>query len=427
MHAIGIDFGTTNSVVAMADAAGGVRSFSWPNGAGETDTFRTALTFWREGRLPQAVVRHAGGPQAIAHALSGTLDHRFIQSIKTHAASRQFTETRLYGRRFTIVDLVALFLEHLVADHREAIMAPDMCLVAGRPVVFAGESPDEALAVERLTAAYRQAGFADVDFAYEPLGAAYWYARDLAREETVLVADFGGGTSDFSLMHFSRRDGRILAAPLAHGGVGIAGDVFDYRLIDHVVAPRLGKGTHYRSLGKVLPLPAYFHAAFAQWHQLSWLNTPQTLNELRRLAATSEAPQLLEDLATFIEMDLGFDLYQAVSRVKAQLSQAPSARLSFAKVGVQIEAEVTRADFENWIADDLRRIASAMDATLAKAKLRDGEVDAVFMTGGTSYVPAVRKLFTDRFGPEKIHFGNAFQSVASGLALMAADRVRQAA
>jgi hypothetical chaperone protein len=136
---------------------------------------------------------------------------------------------------------------------------------------------------------------------------------------------------------------------------------------------------------------------------------------------------MLEDLATFIEMDLGFDLYQAVSRVKAQLSEAQSARLSFAKVGVHIEADVTRADFESWIADDLRRIASAMDATLTKAKLRENEVDAVFMTGGTSYVPAVRKLFTDRFGPEKIHFGNAFQSVASGLALMAADRVRQAA
>jgi len=115
----------------------------------------------------------------------------------------------------------------------------------------------------------------------------------------------------FSVMQFSRQDGRIRATPLAHGGVGIAGDVFDYRLIDRLVAPRLGKGTHYRSLGKVLPLPAYFHAAFAQWHQLSWLNTPQTLNELRRLAASSEAPQMLEDLATFIEMDLGFDLYQA--------------------------------------------------------------------------------------------------------------------
>jgi hypothetical chaperone protein len=427
MRAIGIDFGTTNSVVALADEAGRVRSFSWPSGAGQTDTFRTALTFWSEGRMPRAVLRHAAGPEAIARALSGTLEHRFIQSIKTHAASRQFTETRLYGRRFTIVDLVALFLDHLMADHREAIAATDMHVVAGRPVVFAGETPDEALAIDRLTQAYRQAGLAEAEFAYEPLGAAYWYARDLQRDETVLVADLGGGTSDFSVMQFSKQNGRIHATPLAHGGVGIAGDVFDYRLIDHLVAPQLGKGTHYRSLGKVLPLPAYFHAAFAQWHQLSWLKTPQTLNELRRLAAVSEAPQMLEDLATFIEMDLGFDLYQAVSGVKAQLSQAANARLRFAKVGVQIEADVTRADFETWIADDLRRIALAMDSTLAKAKLGENDIDAVFMTGGTSYVPAVRKLFTDRFGPERIHFGNAFQSVASGLALLAADRVRQAA
>ena len=129
-----------------------------------------------------------------------------------------------------------------------------------------------------------------VDLAYEPLGAAYWYARKLAGEETVLVADFGGGTSDFSVLRFSREGKNLGPKALAHDGVGVAGDTFDYRLIDHVVSPRLGKGTRYRSFDKLLPIPAYFHAAFAQWHQLSWLKSAQTLGELRKLAASSEAP-----------------------------------------------------------------------------------------------------------------------------------------
>ena len=163
-------------------------------------------------------------------------EQRFVQSLKTYLASRAFTDTRLYGTRFTIEALVATFLRDLTAG--EALHAP---VVSGRPVVFAGANADEALALARLRTAYAEAGLHAVDLAYEPLGAAYWYARDLRRDETVLVADFGGGTSDFSLLRFTREAGRLHAAPLAHAGVGVAGDTFDARIIERVVAPRLGQ------------------------------------------------------------------------------------------------------------------------------------------------------------------------------------------
>ncbi len=427
---VGIDFGTTNSVLAIARADGSVESRLWPAPDGPPcATYRTALTFWREGRR----VAHVSGPAAIARAADPVGEQRFVQSLKTYLASRAFADTRLYGARFTIEALVALFLRDLCqghdqcqgrdTDHAAAGLA-GVPVVSGRPVVFAGANADEALALERLRTAFAQAGLPAVDLAYEPLGAAYWYARDLRRDETVLVADFGGGTSDFSLLRFTSEAGRLVAVPLAHAGVGIAGDTFDARLIDHVVAPRLGKGATYRSFGKDLPIPAYVHAAFAQWHQLSWLKGGTILADLRKLAEASARGGELEDLITVVEMDMGLALYRAVSACKAALTSAPQATLHFAGHGLAIVAAVERADFEAWIADDLAAIDRAIEAVFARAGLRPGDVDAVFITGGTSYVPAVRRLFDGRFPAGRIKQGDAFQSVASGLALLAADRAR---
>jgi hypothetical chaperone protein len=417
---VGIDFGTTNSVVALVFADGAVESLCWPTAEGPTSTFRTALTVWREGRA----VKHVAGAEAIARAAKPVGEQRFIQSLKTHLASKLFSETRLYGKRFTIEELVSAFLGHLLAG----AAIPQGCAIAGgRPVVFAGGTADEALACARLQTAYAQVGLASVDLAYEPLGAAYWYARTLKRDETVLVADFGGGTSDFSILRFSRDGDRLKADALAHSGVGIAGDTFDYRIIDHAVAPRLGKGATYRSFEKRLPIPAYYHAAFSQWHQLSWLKSGDTLSGLRKLAATSDREADLEALATIVEMDMGFALYRAIGSLKATLSREATAHLHFEGEGVKIEAEVSRADFESWIAPDLKRIDGAVDEVLQSAGLSASGIDAVFITGGTSYVPAVRRLFDTRFPMDKIHQGDAFQSVASGLALLAADQVRVAA
>jgi hypothetical chaperone protein len=416
-HAIGIDFGTTNSVVAIASPNGHVETLIWPTLSGPTETFRTALMFWREGGR----ILHVAGPKAIERAIAPETEQRFIQSIKTHLASPLFTETRLYGERFTIERLVAVFLGHLLAD-----LSPDAfktaAVTGGRPVIFAGERPDENLAIARLKSAYAEAGLPHIALAYEPLGAAYWYARALQRDETVLVADFGGGTSDFSVLRFHRSGEGLETEALAHSGVGIAGDTFDYRIIDHVVAPRLGKGTFYRSFEKLLPMPAYFYAAFAQWHQLSWLKSGSTLAELKKLAAVSEYPRMIEDLATLIEMDLGFELYRAVGALKAELSSTKQAQFRFDREGIRIEVEVKRSDFEAWIAPDLVKITEAMETAIAKAGVRPKEIDAVFMTGGTSFVPAVRRLFSRRFGKDRIHIGDAFQSVASGLALLALDR-----
>ncbi len=421
---IGIDFGTTNSVVALADAAGQVHAMTWPMAGGDTPTYRTALAFRDRLVGRERIASVAAGPRAIEWALDPMDNQRFVQSIKTHLGSHAFRETRIHGVRYGLADLVALFLRHLIVEGRLPAGQPlpaDAIVVAGRPVVFAGDRPDESLAVQRLEAAYAGAGLPTTRFAYEPLGAAYWYASGLTRPETVLVADFGGGTSDFSVMRFEPRDGRLAATSLAHDGVGVAGDTFDFRIIDNALAPQIGKTARYRSGQKWLAVPQHFFAAFSRWHRLSWLKDPKVLSDLDEITDASDEPEKLARLRAIIDYDLGLDLYAAVTAAKTALSDQDEVRLVFDKMGVRLDARITRRQFEGWIAEDVAAIDAAMARSLASAGLAERDVDAVFMTGGTSYVPAVRDLFTRRFGAGRIHFGDAFQSVASGLALLARD------
>lgn len=420
--AIGIDFGTTNSVVALAGADGSVVTRSFATRQGAVDAYRSALMFWREGRPPETRITHVSGPDALDMALGMTSEHRFLQSLKTHLSSRAFQDTRLFGKLFRLEDLIGVFLGDLTDGLEDAARLP---LISGRPVVFAGERPDEELALGRLSASYARAGMEQVDFAYEPLGAAYWYARDLKTPQTMLVADFGGGTSDFSVMRFEPgQRGGLEAIPLSHAGVGVAGDTFDYRIIEHAVSPALGKGTEYRSFGKLLPVPAHYHAAFAQWHKLSLMKSRETMAELNALIREAVEPGKLEDLLTVIEYDLGYELYRAVSAAKIALSEHDETVLRFVQMGVTIETPIRRSDFEDWIAEDVGAIETALDRALAEAGIDGSRIEAVFMTGGTSHVPAVRRLFDRRFGAEKVHIGDAFRSVASGLALVALDRAR---
>ena len=235
--------------------------------------------------------------------------------------------------------MVAIFLRHLFEAQGGTQAAEGAFLSAGRPVVFAGERPDEDLALRRLSDSYAAAGLAQAEFAFEPLGAAYWHARDLRRKETVPRRRFRRRHQRFRFAAFHPGPQGLEAEALGHGGCGVAGDSFDFRLIDHVISPRLGKGATYRSLEKTLPLPAYFHASFAQWHQISWLKTAKTLGELRRFAEVSDRGSELEALAELIELDLGFELYQTVGAVKAALSAAPEARLNFRRGGVAIEID----------------------------------------------------------------------------------------
>ena len=276
-----------------------------------------------------------------------------------------------------------------------------------------------ALGAARLRGAYAEAGLPEVTLALEPEAAGAQFAHGLTEPATVLIGDFGGGTSDFSVLRFEPgRHGGV--TPLGHAGIGIAGDVFDFRIIDRVIAPLLGKGDSYTIMGKRLPVPPEYYSGFARWHLLSLMRTPRTLRSIAEVMRTAEHPERLRHLIALIEDELGYALYQAVSTAKAALSIAESTELRFAHREFAIERTVTRADFEAWIADDLKRLGATVDQALATAGVAHAAVDQVFLTGGTAFVPAVRRLFADRFGTARLSGGGEFVSVAEGLARMGA-------
>ena len=414
MHpAIGIDFGTTNSVVARLEPDGSATTLVHPTGP----VFRSVLAFWA-GAGGRA--RHAAGPAAIETYLDAAFDVRLVMSLKSYLAQRSFTETRILGDSWTLEALVGLFLRELLAPFRKQVAGARIAV--GRPVRFVGETADDDLAAQRLRAAFAAAGFPEVTIALEPAGAGHRFAQRLDRPATVLVADFGGGTSDFSVLRFEPGPPRRVT-PLGHAGVGIAGDAFDYRIIDKVVSPLLGKGDGYRVMGKTMPVPAGWYVQFARWHQLSMMRGPRTLRDIAEVARTADHPDRLHALIRFLEEEAGYALYRAVSGAKAALSMAETARLDFAQSGLRVAATLHRAEFEGWIAPELAQIARAVEAALEDAGLAATAVDRVFMTGGTSLVPAVRRIFEDRFGAERVVAGGEFVSVAEGLALIAAEGV----
>jgi hypothetical chaperone protein len=168
-------------------------------------------------------------------------------------------------------------------------------------------------------------------------------------------------------------------------------------------------------------VPAWIYANLERWHYLSFLKTRNVAEILRRARARAQEPERIEALINLIEEDLGYQLHQAVQRLKVELSHRESAEFWFRDGSMDIVAEVNRADFEGWITEELRSIERCVDALLATSNIAASEVDRVFLTGGTSFVPAVRRIFESRFTASRVRTGNEFTSVARGLALKARE------
>jgi len=416
-RALGFDFGTTNTVLAMADGPA-TQSVAFNSTAGTADSMRTALSFMKDPGLGAAALKVEAGHAAIRQFIDNPGDCRFLQSIKTFAASALFQGTLIYAKRHSFEDLMEIFVRRLRAYAGEGWPENVSRIVTGRPVHFAGANPNPALATERYNAALARFGFPEIHYVYEPVAAAFYFAQHLKKDATVLVADFGGGTTDYSLIRFETHGGKLTATPIGHSGVGIAGDHFDFRMIDNIVSPAIGKGSFFKSFDKLLEVPTSYYANFGRWNQLSIFKTSREYADLKTLVRSSLEPEKLETFIELVEHDEGYPLYQAVSATKMALSSEEEAEFNFPPLGKAGRKRVRRADFETWIAEDLARIEGALDDVLTTTNTSPDAIDKVFLTGGTSFVPAVRRIFTERFGQERIETGGELLSIAHGLALI---------
>jgi hypothetical chaperone protein len=314
--------------------------------------------------------------------------------------------------------LVGCFLRTLLAG-----IPPAASIIVGRPVRFAGEFVDDALGADRLRGAYADAGVPRVTLALEPEAAGTLFARTLTEPATVLIGDFGGGTSDFCLIRLgptARREHDRSSSILGVDGVPLAGNSFDARLVRAVVSPSLGLGGLRRSeSGQVLPIPSWIYSRLERWEDMSMLATPATLDTLRQLQRQAVEPDRVDALIQLVQGDLGYLLYQEVERVKLALSLDTRAGFDFDLLSTPIDRGVQRNEFEGWIAADLARIATCVDRLLERCDVPPSAVDRVFLTGGSSLVPSVRGIFADRFGADRLRGGEELTTVARGLAMMA--------
>lgn len=406
----GIDFGTSNSTLAILDTQKNeiVGLFTVPS-----------LLFFPESN--NGIPLHFVGEEAIAQYLGNNMEGRFMKSVKRVLPNKSFRDTQIGAKRFTAEELVGLILRHLkvMAD---AFLGEEIgTAVIGRPVLFDENPEKDVLAQERLNRAATIAGFDKVYFQMEPVGAAFTYERNLKQPEKVLVADFGGGTSDFSLMQLNPE--AALRADrtqdmIGKDGIYIGGDNFDSSIMWEKGTPHFGRGLEYESRpGRWLPIPVSFFHNICYWDKMNFFNSVKIKNEVRNYYRLSGKQKPLESLISLIENNLGFAVFKEIEKAKIALSQAGQTVFSFHQHQIDFDELIGIQEFgDTIIRRDVDKILASMNTFLANHHINEAEIDTVFMTGGTSMVKPLQDRFIEQFGKEKIRSADNFNSVAMGLA-----------
>jgi len=418
MHTVfGLDFGTTNSALSVNSGGSTEVIDIDPHNLTEK-TMRSVIFVDQENDVFL-------GQEAIMQYIEQGGQGRFLQSIKTFLPSAAFEYTMINGKRYELEDVIALVLK-TVKQRGEAFVGHDVTdVVMGRPVVFSEDRNKDILAEGRLKRAAEIAGFKHVAFQMEPVAAALTFENSLDKgdEKIVLIGDFGGGTSDFTVIRLtggkSKQPDRIQDV-LALGGVSIAGDAFDSRLMWEKVAKYFGRNVRYKSMmGHWLDMPHPISFKLINWHLIPQLRTNSIKETLQGIKITADDPVAITNLQNLIEDNNGFMLFQAIEKAKIDLSSYDKSMVFFREQGLEIREAVERLEFEAAIRDHRAKIATCIDETVKKAGLTAKDIDVIFTTGGTSHIPCIKDLFVQRFGLQKMQHRDAFTSVAYGLGLSA--------
>lgn len=411
--AAGIDFGTSNSAatVAWADRLLEVElePGSQPPALMPSLLYHQEESGWSVG-------------EAARSAYQDSSEGRFIQSIKRFLPSPSFESTLIGGKRYRIEHLIGLFLREVRARLSLAAGESISRVVLGRPARFHSDPGREALAVGRLQRAAELAGFSDCTFCREPVAAAHAYERTLDRDILCLVGDLGGGTSDFTLMKLGprRRDSRDRTTDVVGvSGVNVGGNDMDAALVRVAVYPQLGYRSHYRRLEQRETIPTDLHQKLQRWSELSFACTRKNARRIESWIRSAEDAPGLQMLLAVYQWNLGFELSRAVEAAKVALSTAEETVLRVhSPMGLDLEHEVSRHSFEQEIASELATIGRCIDELLMSTGVEASAVDTVFLTGGTSNIPAVRALFETRL-PGRVLSGRELLDVGYGLGLRA--------
>ncbi len=408
----GIDFGTSNSALAILDQDTNeiVKLFTVPS-----------LLFFYENQKEFKGAPIAIGEDAITNYVANRMHGRFMKSIKKILPNKNFVDTRIGAKRYSAEDLVSLILQNLIDKADDFLGEKITKAVIGRPVIFDEDPVRDAIAEERLAKAARIAGLEEFYFQMEPIGAAFTYQREIESPKLVLVADFGGGTSDFSLMKLIPEN--MLAESkadnmLAQGGIYIGGDSFDSDIMWNKGTPHFGRGVKEEFIpGKKIDLPLNYFLNICSWERMNFLDTLRMRLSIQKSYQFSKQDYRVKNLQILIEKNLGYAFFKQIEKAKIELGTEDMVFLSFNQHDIIINEPIEAIEFSGEIINEnLGKITNYLDLFLEKHSVAAENVDVVFMTGGTSQVRPLKEHFINKFGLEKITSGDNFNSVAMGLA-----------
>ena len=420
MRVLAIDFGTSNSLLASATAAQVFAPIPLDPTAVDPTVLRSVLYFVS---TDEVYFGSQGIDEFVAHDLQG----RLLRSIKKFLPLRTFSGTQIDGKNHSIEDLIAIFLREMRVRAEAHFGAATDAVVLGRPARFSEDEEADQLAQKRLEKAARLAGFSSIEFLPEPVAAAREFQKHIDREQLVLVADYGGGTSDYTVIKLGPRPFKE-SDVLAIGGVSQAGDALDGSIMRNRIAQHFGSDVKYVAPfgSNILTMPKILMEKICAPADISFLTKRDTLSffeDVRKWSLGHEEREKIDALLSLIHNQLGFSVFEAIERLKRNLSDSEKAKFEFSYPDLEIKETIKRSQFEAYAEEPLSRIVASLDDTLKRAQVAPSQIDQVCCTGGTAKVPAIRRELEARFGAEKVRAHRHFHSIVEGLS----ERARELA
>lgn len=440
---VGMDFGTTNSGMAVYDGRT-VNILSLDPANNNPRVARTALYITNEqqitiGReaLDLYFEQNVGRPVKTRKVWIGEIEirgadmhyvtdvyvfvdvfspGRLLLSIKTSLRDSDYPGTVIGQHYYSLENLIALYLNITKIRAEQQLGRPLRQVVLGRPVRFSIDPEKDKLAQVRLLQAAFQAGYETVYLQPEPIAAAYSYETTIDAPQNVLVFDFGGGTLDLTVM---RLGDATTQRVLATGGIPVAGDLFDQKLVRAKLPRHFGEGSYFGPRHKALTIPSWIYDSFSSWQTILELQTAETKKMLRDIAQTAQRRYQIEALESLVSSNYGLQMFDIVEQAKRRLSDKRGAAITLEGSGFKVQEFVTRTEFEGIIRAEIQAIDAHIDETVAASGLQPSQIEAVIRTGGSSQVPAFDEMLQYKFGAEKVRRVDTFSSVTAGLGIIA--------
>ncbi len=411
-----IDFGTSNSLLGAASAQQLYDPIPLDPEAKDPSVLRSILY------LPKPDLCYFG-VKATQEYLANDMDGRLIRSIKKFLPMRSFVGTFVNNKAFYLEDIVATFLGEMRRRANAHFKKDVDSVLLGRPARFSDNEADDRFAEDRLKTAAHKAGFRHVEFCAEPLAAAYEFKTTLLEPKIVFVADFGGGTSDFTVIRIGPKDQDALEV-LSLGGVSFAGDALDGSLMRGRIARHFGSEVQYQVPfgSNVLTMPKLLMEKICSPAEISVLRDREYQEFFRNLRSWTLDPEdnhKMDNLSNLVHEQIGFSVFEEIEATKRKLSEAESAEFAFRYSSMDLRERFTRGEFETYAGGVIHKILKSMDETMKAAQIEYSDVDLVCATGGTAKVFALRAALAARFGEEKIQQHKNFHSIVYGLSRVA--------